>query len=218
MKDMSQKSKIISFLVYGIVIIGIIVTATIGLNFDLKYQEAKRIQLYIGKTFETSDVKQIAKEVLGNQKVDIQKVEVYEDTASILAKDITDEQKKEIVNKVNEKYSLELSADQIETVTIPRTRGRDIIKPYIMPFAIATIVILVYMAIRYYKLGLVKTVAKALATLVLGQAFLLAIMAITRIPVGRITIPLVLATFIATQLEMTIQCEKLLKQSKEEEK
>ncbi|MCI8636741.1 MAG: hypothetical protein HFJ36_02605 [Clostridia bacterium] len=217
MKDSSQKSKIISFLVYGIVIIGIIVTATVGLNFDLKYQEAKRIQLNIGKTFEISDIKQITKEVLGNQKVYIRKVEVYEDTVSILAKDITNEQKTEIVNKTNEKYGLELSADQIEITTIPRTRGRDIIKPYILPFAIATIVILVYMAIRYHKLGIAKTVAKALATLVLAQAFLLAIMAITRIPVGRITIPLVLATFVVTQVEMTVQCEKLLKQSKEEE-
>ena len=217
MKNTSQKTKIISILVYSIVIIGIIVTATVGLNFDLKYQEAKRIQIYIGKSFEISDIKQIAKETLGNQDVDIQKVEVYEDTVSILAKDITNEQKTEIVNKTNEKYGLELSADQIEITTIPRTRGRDIIKPYILPFAIATIVILVYMAIRYHKLGIAKTVAKALATLVLAQAFLLAIMAITRIPVGRITIPLVLATFVVTQVEMTIQCEKLLKQSKEEE-
>ena len=134
MKDSSQKSKIISFLVYGIVIIGIIVTATVGLNFDLKYQEAKRIQLNIGKTFEISDIKQITKEVLGNQKVYIRKVEVYEDTVSILAKDITNEQKTEIVNKTNEKYGLELSADQIEITTIPRTRGRDIIKPYVIPF------------------------------------------------------------------------------------
>lgn len=217
MKNTSQKTKIISLLVYGIVIIGIIVTATVGLNFDLRYQEAKRVQLYIGKDFEISDVKQIAKEILGNQKVNVQKVEVYEDTVSILAKDITDDQKSEIVNKVNEKYGLELSADQIETTTIPRTRGRDIIKPYILPFAIATIIILVYMAIRYYKLGAIKTVAKALATLVLAQAFLLAIMAITRIPIGRITIPLVIATFVASQIEMTIQCEKLLKESKEEE-
>ena len=73
------------------------------------------------------------------------------------------------------------------------------------------------MAIRYYKLGVVKTVVKAFATLVLAQAFLLAIMAITRIPIGRITIPLVLATFVASQIEMTIQCEKLLKEKKEEE-
>ena len=99
MKNTSQKTKIISILVYSIVIIGIIVTATVGLNFDLKYQEAKRIQIYIGKSFEISDIKQIAKETLGNQDVDIQKVEVYEDTVSILAKDITNEQKTEIVRK-----------------------------------------------------------------------------------------------------------------------
>ena len=210
--------KVISLIALIIIIIGIIITATVGLNFDLRYQEAKRIQLYIEKDFEISDIKQIAKEVLGNQEVIIQKVEVYEDTVSILAKDITDEQKTEIVNKVNEKYSLELSADQIEIIAIPQTRGRDIIRPYIVPFAIATVIILAYMAIRYNKLfGAIKTIGKATGTLVLAQLLLLSLMAITRIPVGRLTIPLVLAVYVLSQIEMTTYCEKTLKEMKEEE-
>lgn len=209
--------KVISLIALIIIIIGIIITATVGLNFDLRYQEAKRIQLYIEKDFEISDIKQIAKEVLGNQEVIIQKVEVYEDTVSILAKDITDEQKTEIVNKVNEKYSLELSADQIEIIAVPQTRGRDIIRPYIVPFAIATVIILAYMAVRYHKFGVIKTIGKATGTLVLAQLLLLSIMAITRIPVGRLTIPLVLAVFVASQIEMTTYCEKTLKEMKEEE-
>ena len=216
MKNTSQKTKIISLIVYSLVIIGIIVTITVGLNFELKYQEAKKIQLYIGKSFEIKDIKQIAKDALENKEVEIQKVEVYEDTVSILAKDITNEQKTTIVNKVNEKYTLDISADQIEIVSIPHTRGRDIIKPYIIPFAIATIIIVAYMAIRYRELGAVKTATKAVATLVLAQALLLGIMAITRIPVGRLTIPLVLTAYILSQIEMTSHCEKILKEKKEE--
>ncbi|MEI3394135.1 MAG: hypothetical protein V8R82_00115 [Clostridia bacterium] len=38
----------------------------------------------------------------------IQKVEVFEDSVSITAKDITDEQKQSIIDKVNEKYETEL--------------------------------------------------------------------------------------------------------------
>ena len=35
-------------------------------------------------------------------------------------------------------------------------RGRDVIKPYIVPFVIATVIILMYLAIRYYKLNSLK--------------------------------------------------------------
>ena len=73
---------------------------------------------------------------------------------------------------------------------------------------IATIIILVYMAIRYYKLGILKTIAETIGILILAQALLLSIMAITRIPVGRVTIPLVIAIYILTLLGITSYFEK----------
>ena len=168
MKEISQKTKIVALLVAIIMIVGLIVTLTVGFNFDLKYQQAKKLQLYLEKDFEIADIKQITSEVLPNEKVMLQKVEVFEDTVSIIAKEISEEQRNNLVNKINEKYELELKADQIEITTIPHTRGRDIIKPYITPFLIATILILVYMAVRYYKLGMIKTILKTGLTVVLA--------------------------------------------------
>lgn len=217
MKEISQKMKIISLLIAIIIIVGTIVTLTVGFNFDLKYQEAKKIQLYLEKDFEISDIKQITNEVLSNEKVMIQKVEVFEDTVSIMAKEITDEQKTNLVNKMNEKYELELSADDIEITTVPHTRGRDIIKPYIAPFVIATVIILVYMAVRYHKLGMIKTIVKTALTIVLIQAVLASVMVITRIPIGRVTIPLVLAVYMLSLLGMTTCLEKELTEKKKQE-
>lgn len=217
MKEISQKMKIISLLIAIIIIVGTIVTLTVGFNFDLKYQEAKKIQLYLEKDFEISDIKQITNEVLSNEKVMIQKVEVFEDTVSIIAKEITDEQKTNLVNKVNEKYELELSADDIEITTVPHTRGRDIIKPYIAPFVIATVIILVYMAVRYHKLGMIKTIVRTALTIVLIQAVLASVMVITRIPIGRVTIPLVLAVYMLSLLGMTTCLEKELTEKKKQE-
>lgn len=217
MKSMSQKNKILALLIAFIIIIGVIVTLTVGFQFDLKYQEAKTIQLYLQKDFEISDMKQITDEMLPNQKVVLQKVEVYEDTVSILAKDITEEQKGNIVNKVNEKYGITLEADDIEITTIPHTRGRDIIKPYMIPFIIATAIILVYMAVRYYSLGMIKTIVKTGVTIVLAQAILISVVAITRIPIGRVTIPLVLMVYVLSLLGITVCLEKKLKEKKEEE-
>lgn len=217
MKDISQKTKIIVLLIAIIMIVGLIVTLTVGFNFDLKHQEAKKIQLYLEKDFEITDIKQITNEVLSNGKVMIQKVEVFEDTVSIIAKEITDEQKTNLVNKVNEKYELELSADDIEITTVPHTRGRDIIKPYMAPFIIATVIILVYMAVRYYKLGMLKTIVKTALTIVLIQAILASVMVITRIPIGRVTISLVLTVYVLSLLGMTTCLEKELSEKKKEE-
>ena len=214
MKNISKKIKLLTFLVAIVIIAGIVVTLTIGLNFDLRYQEAKKIQLYLEKNFEIEDIKQITDEILPNQATIIQKVEVFEDTVSILAKDITEEQKANIINKVNEKYATTLSTENVKIVNIPHTRGRDIIRPYIMPFGMATIIIIVYMAVRYYKLGMIKTILKTIALLVIAQTTLLSVMAIARIPIGRVTIPLVLAVYVLSLIGITICFEKKLYENK----
>ena len=59
MKKISKKVKIIALLLAIIIIVGAIVTLTIGLNFNLRYQETKKIQLYLEKDFEISDIKKI---------------------------------------------------------------------------------------------------------------------------------------------------------------
>lgn len=217
MKKMTKKQKMLSIIIAVIVIAGAIVTGVIGLNYDLRYQETKNIELYIAKDFEISDIKAITDEVMGKSPVIIQKVEVYEDSASITAKEITDEQKQSIIDKINEKYQTELSADSTQIQTIPHTRGRDIVKPYITPFIISTVIILVYMAIRYRKLGVLKTLLKTIATSVIAQAVLLSVIAITRIPVGRLTIPMIVTVYMLTLVGLTTNFEKKLEIKKEEE-
>ncbi len=210
-KKMTKKSKIIITIITLIIIAGIIVTLTVGLNFDLSYKDSKRIELYLQKDFSVSDIKQITDEVLQGEEVIIQKVEVYEDTVSIRAKEITDEQKQNLVNKVNEKYGIELSADSIEIESIPNTRGRDIIRPYIVPFIVVTLIVLVYMAARYNKLGMIKVIFKTIIISVVAQALLLSIMAITRLEIGIITIPLVITVYLLTLIGLTAYFEKQLK-------
>lgn len=218
MKEKSKKMKILAFIVSALIIAaGIAVILTIGLNFDIRYQEAKKIQLYLQKDFEISDIKQITDEVLPNQPVMLQKVEVFEDMVNIVAKDITEEQKTSIINKANEKYGTELTAESVEIISVPNTRGRDIVRPYIIPFGVATIIILVYMMIRYYKVGMIKTLFKTVLVLVMAQAVLLSVMAIVRIPIGRVTIPLVLAVYLLSLVGLTTCFEKSLKEKKKEE-
>ena len=138
-----NKKKIFMFLACAIiiVIIGIIVVITKGFNFELQYQDSQRIELYLKKEFNAEEMKKIAQEVL-EQKVVVQSVEMYGDMVSITAKEISDEQKANIVEKVNEKYETELKAEEIKIVNVPHTKGMDIVKPYLVPFGLATLIIL----------------------------------------------------------------------------
>lgn len=217
MKKMTKKQKVLSIIIAVIIIAGAIVTGIMGLNYDLRYQETKNIELYIAKDFEIADIKAITDEVMGKSPVIIRKVEVYEDSVSITAKDITDEQKQSIIEKINEKYETELSADSTQIETIPHTRGRDIAKPYIAPFVIATVIILLYMAVRYRKIGIGKTLLKTILISVVAQATLLSVIAITRIPVGRLTIPMIVAVYMLTLVGLTTNFENKLEIKKEEE-
>lgn len=217
-KIKKNKKIIIGILIAIILIAGIAITLTIGLNFDLNYQETRQIQLNLGTEFDKNDIKEITDEVFSGQKVMIQTVEVFKDAVSIRTTDITDEQKQSLIDKINEKYeSAEIEADSVEIETIPHTRGRDIVKPYIAPFALATFIILVYMAFRYKKIGSTKTILKTLGMVILMQAILLSIIAIARIPIGRVTIPLVLGVYLLTLIGLTTSFEKQLKTKVSEE-
>ena len=217
MKNMSVKSKILIIIMIIVIVAGIIVIGTKGFNFDLKYEKSQKIELYLEQEFEIDDIKAITNEVMPGKQVIIQKVEVFEDTISIIAKEITDEEKSSLITKINEKYGTELSADSVEIENIPHTRGRDIIMPYVVPFIIATVIILVYMAVRYHKLGSVKVIAKVIGVNILTQIILMSVIAITRIPFGRLTIPMVLVVYLLTMIGMTTKFEKQLENKKVED-
>lgn len=218
MKNLTTKQKIVMSIIAIVIIAGIAIILTMGFNFDLRFQATKKIELYIGKNFEVSDIVNIANEVMPNERVIIQKVEVYEDSVIISAKEITEEQRQSIIDKVNEKYQLELKADETDIVTIPNTRGRDLINPYIWPFIIATVIILIYMAIKYRKLNWMKVAIKTIVLLALAEMTLISLIAITRVPVGRLTIPMIVTVYISTLVILTTNLEKQLEAKNEEEK
>lgn len=209
MKEDKTK-KIIILLSIIVIIIGIIIGAILGFNFELLYQDSQKVELYINKEFEISDIKQITNEVLNNKNVIIQKIEVFEDSVSIIAKDISEEEKNNLVTKINEKYGTDLKADSTKIVSIPHTRGRDIVKPYLMPFLVSTIIILVYMAIRYRKINCVKALTKVIGALVLVQGVLFSLISITRLPISRFTMPISIVMYILTLLFVTKNLEKEL--------
>lgn len=213
---MKNKKKLIMILVVLIAVIGILITATVGLNVDLKYQASQKIELYIEKEFEISDIQSIVNEVMPNTKTIIQKVEVFEDTVSITAKEISEEQKQNIITKINEKYGINIEQEKIEITNIASERLRDVVKPYVLPLAVITGIVLVYLSIRYASLGVAKTLINTILVLAITGLMFLSVMAIVRIPICEYTMPAGMALYILTLLVITNAFEKQLQLKKQE--
>ena len=207
---MKQKNiKIIAISIMTLVILaGIVVTGIYGFNKELKYSKSQSIDVYIEQEVDLSKIKEIVNENLNNSNNMVQTVEIYKDLVTIRAKEITDEQKNNIVNKIKENYEFSQTAEDTTINTVPETKLIDMYKKYIVPFTISGILVLVYMAIRYYKKGILKVLGRTIVLPIFGELFLLSIIAITRIPVGRFTPVLIIAMYLASILMVIKQNEK----------
>ena len=102
-----KKSKLTQILLIVLVLVmGLILALTKGFNKELKYKEHQEIKLEIGKEYKKTDIKEITNEIFDGRDVVIQDVDEYGDTVLISTNNITDEQKTNLVNKINEKYQI----------------------------------------------------------------------------------------------------------------
>ncbi len=207
--------KTIQAIITFLLIAGILILCIMGLNVGLTYAQNKQVDIYIGKAFDTQDIEQIVKEVTNESFVVIQKVELYEDMVSITTKELSQEQLEAINQKINEKYGIENKIEDLTIVNNANIRGRDVIKPYILPIVITLVLITIYAAIRYRKLGIGKIILKVIGYPILAQAVLLSLIGITRIPVTYVTISIVLAVYAISYMVVFAGLEKKEKMNKE---
>ena len=209
-KKTNMKNKILYILIATIIIAGIVVGCTAKFKFSLAYDDSNRIEVYIGKDYTKADVESIAKEVFGTNDVLIQKIEFFNDSVAITVRESNDEQLNNLVTKINEKYETSLTKDDLTVVEIPHYRGRDLMANYVWPIAISAALIIVYEAIRFRKLGVIKTVLKLVIWPVIIEALYLSILAITRIPISYYTLPLGIIIAVLTLTVITYKNEKNL--------
>ena len=205
-----KNTKVLIILITLILVIGTIMIFTKGLKFELKYQDSKKVELNLGKEFERKHIKEITDEVFEGQQVLIQEIELYKDSVSITTSEITEGQKENLITKINEKYGTEYKVENVTVEKVAHVRGRDIIEPYILPFVISSLIILVYIIVRYYKLNILKVIMKTVGIIALAQMVLLGIIAMTRMPIGNFTIPLVIFVYMFSLYISTTIFEKQL--------
>ena len=198
---------IISAIIALIILAGIVVVNIWRFNKELQYENGQSIEIYLEQKADIAKIKDIVNNELGT-KNKVQTVEIYEDMVIIRAQSISEEQKNNIVNKIKENYQFEQTAEKTNIKTEPETRIRDMYKKYVIPFIISGGLIVVYMGIRYYKKDIVKVIITTIAIPVVAELVLLSVIAITRIPVGRITPVFVILTYIASIMYVINKIEK----------
>ena len=81
-------------------------------------------------------------------------------------------------------------------------------KQYTVFMAISTVIILVYFAIRYNKQGVVKVIVTSVLGILGAMAFVLALFAIIKMPITRIFLPIMLATYVSSIIVLTTSFEE----------
>lgn len=167
-----------------LIIAGGVVVLLKGFKVDMLYQQHVSFDILVGKEINLNEFKQICKEVFGSKKFVVRYVETFGDSVNISIESITDEEKQNLVNKVNEKYGTSITVNSIEVNNNPNIRLRDLVRPYVKPVIISVALIVVYLVIRFRKQPWYSVLGKLCLWVVLVEAVLVSIIAIFRVPLS----------------------------------
>lgn len=209
MKNINNIMRIIMVIVALIILAGIIMICVKGYNYDLLYSKSVRMNIYLTKEFKVNEIEEIAKEILGTNKLKVQQGNTFGTVVSIVAKEITEEQQNNIIQKLNEKYEIEINKDEdVIVAQIPQVNIMEITTKYISPLVITTIVILVYFVIRYRSQGVIKCIGIPVLTLIGVSALYVSIIALIRIPVNEFFIIFLVLIYFLTLICNAIKLNK----------
>ena len=197
MKQISNKNKVIAIILAIVIIIGIVMAYTKGIKKDILYSDSTKIELTVDK-LNIDEIKKVAKEAFGENKVKIQTIGDFEEELAIIVVDMQDEALDNFQNKINELNGGE--EKNIELTYVGKVQFRSIIKPYIMPVTITTLIIVLYMAIRYRKFGIAKQILYPIISSLVVELIYFSILVIVQIPIGIWTMPLAIFIYIITMI------------------
>lgn len=158
--------------------------------------------------------------------LDLRKAEIFKEMEIENVSEKTDDEITELIKQIKEKYNVDYTAEDLKNAT---TRVRiynsqeinliDTIKAFILPVIISLIIVMVYYGIRFFKMydkAWILEPLKLAGKLILNQLFILAIIAIIRIPVSEYVPSILLIVWILQLVLETMRNEVKLKENKEE--
>lgn len=193
---MKNIQKVIYIIIAILIIAGICVVSIKGYKKELDYSDRQIIVLTNNLGFDKTKVEEIAKNVLVNKEVKVLEVERFSNAVEIISTEINEQEKEDIINKVNEEYTLEIQKDDISIIDIKETKIKDMINPYIFSVILTFILIIVYFMIMYHKLGLKNIFAKSVFIPILFEIMYFSVIAIARVPLGKVVFAISMGIYV----------------------
>lgn len=167
-----------------LIVAGWIVVSLKGFNVSLMFGSHETVELKVDKPIDMSHVKEICDEIFQNKAYVVKELEVFGDSFQINVKSITDEEKNNLIEKVNEKFETEKTVEDLRIRFVANKRIRDIVRPYVIPMLIVFGIVCLYALIRFRKINSLKLVMTDMGQIILTEIVLLSVIAIVRIPVN----------------------------------
>ncbi len=171
-----------------IILPGIAIAAFKGFNIGLEYSQSNRIKVNLSTDINIQDIKDITNQVFKDKQTIIQKVEFFNDTISINVSEITDEEKAEFIQKINDKYNLDYTTDNLAVKSMPSVKLIEVIKQYFIPFIYINLIICIYLCIRYKALGIFKVLLSSILIPIISLIVYINILSVTRLPINKLSI------------------------------
>ena len=170
-----EKTKVWFSISLVIILVGLVLMATKGLNFGIDFKGGTKIVVDFGKDFDKVEADKIVKEYAEDAATKVVEKTQYEIKSTKLDETSTSE----LFDALKEKFSLEDKALVSQTLIGP-TIGKELTRNAVIAVVVACIAMLIYIAIRFeFKFGLA-----AILALVHDVLITLAIYAIFDIPVN----------------------------------
>ena len=170
-----EKTKVWFSISLVIILVGLVLMATKGLNFGIDFKGGTKIVVDFGKDFDKVEADKIVKEYAEDAATKVVEKTQYEIKSTKLDETSTSE----LFDALNEKYSLEESA-LISQSQIGPSVGKELTRNAIISVLVACVAMLIYIAIRFdFNFGIA-----AITALVHDVLITLAFYAIFNIPVN----------------------------------
>lgn len=209
----NKKKIIVLIITIAIILAGAVIYFTLGFNHSLESGKNKKIEISLGFNFDESKMQEILKDTFDDYLLQIGND--TNDTAIITVKDISDEQKTALIEKVNEKYELELTEDDITEKTTGNIDIKTVVSQYWFILLISTLLIEGYLLIRFRKLGILKILAVSLGEVILSQIIAISLILILRVELDYAVMPVLLTIFTIDYFIITCIFETKMSKKKE---
>lgn len=153
---------------------------------------------------------------------DIKKDKILTELNATSVSSMDDDEIVTLIAQIKEKYGLDYSKEELQSTSslvrmynVSEIKMYDLVKDFVKPFALSLAIVMVYCAIRFHKLyksAWILMPLKLAFEMILNQAFLIAVIAITRIPVSQFVVSLLIFVWLLQLVSETVKAEAKLKE------